>query len=124
MPNLATKGQQIVGTLRVKNAVIPNKQIASADGAITIKDGVVVITKAGVAALTLADPTATVDDYKTLTIVSVTAAAHTVTNTTGFNAGGAGSDVATYSAAKGACLVLVAYHGVWYTRSLTSVTLA
>lgn len=123
MPNLWTKGQAIIGKLRVKDSIIPPKQVASANGAITIKDGIVVITKASAAALTLADPTATVDDYKTLTIVSVTAAAHTVTNTTGFNAGSTASDVATYSAAKGACMTLVAYQGVWYTRSLTSVTL-
>lgn len=126
MPNLATKGQQIVGTLRVKNAVIPNKQIASADGAITIKDGVVVITKAGVAALTLADPTATVDDYKTLRIISVTANAHTVSNAagSGFNAGGAGSDVGTFGGAKGDGMTVMAYQGDWYVVDKTNVTLA
>ncbi len=126
MPNLWTKGQAIIGKLRVKDSIIPPKQVASADGAITIKDGTVIITKAGVAVLTLADPVATVDDYKTLRIVSATANAHTVSNAagSGFNAGGAGSDVGTFGGAKGDNLVVMAYQGDWYVVSKVNVTLA
>lgn len=126
MPNLFTKGQAIIGKLRIKDSIIPPKQVASADGAISIKDGVVIITKASAAALTLANPTATVDDYKILRIISATAAAHTVSNAAGagFNAGGSGADVGTFGGAKGDNLVVMAYQGVWYVVSKVNVTLA
>lgn len=104
---------------------IPPSQIASGDGAISLKEGVVVITKGSAAALTLAAPLAGVDDYKRLTILSATAFAHTVTQTTpGFNNLGATGDVGTYGAAAGNCLVAWAYQGVWYTEQLKGVTLA
>lgn len=126
MPNLWTKGQAIIGKLRVKDSIIPPKQVASASGAITIKDGTVWLTKAGVAAMTLADPTATVDDGKTLRIISTTANAHTVSNAagSGFNAGGASTDVGTFGGAKGDNLIVTAYQGVWLVVSKTNVTLA
>jgi hypothetical protein len=99
--------------------------VASADGAITAKTGVVVITKATAAALTIAAPTDVTDDGKQLLIVSSTAAAHTVTNAApGFNGGGAGEDVATFGAAKGNAMRVVAYGATWYAVSLTGVTLA
>lgn len=99
--------------------------VASASGAITQKDGVLFITKAGVAAMTIADPTAGADDGKRLAIVSTTANAHTVTYaTTGFNAGTTGTDVGTFGGAKGDNLVIRAYGGVWYVESKVNVTLA
>lgn len=99
--------------------------VASADGAISVKTGVVVVTKAGVAALTLADPTATDDDGCELLIISATAQAHTVSNAagSGFNGGGASADVGTFGGAKGDNMRLVAYQGDWYTVSLRNVTL-
>jgi hypothetical protein len=100
-------------------------EIADVSGAITIKEGTVIITKAGVAVLTIANPTIGDDDGKTLTLISATANAHTLTNAvTGFNAGGAASDVATFGGAKGDNLTLIAYQGVWYVKSLRNVTLA
>ena len=79
----------------------------------------------GVGAATIADPTATTDDFKILTIISATAQAHTLTYaTTGFNAGGSGTDVGTFGGAKGDGLTLVAYQGVWYVMNKTNVTLA
>lgn len=98
----------------------------SANGAISQKQGTVVITKAGVAALTIADPTATTDDFKVLRIISVTANAHTLDNSagSGFNGGGAASDVGTFGGAKGDNIVLMAYQGVWYVISKVNVTLA
>lgn len=98
---------------------------ASADGAITQKSGTVFVTKASAAALTLADPTATTDDNKTLTVISTTAAAHTLSNAagSGFNAGGAATDVGTFGGAKGDNIQLTAYQGVWYVRGKTNVTL-
>jgi hypothetical protein len=99
--------------------------VASADAAISLKAGVVIITKGTAAALTLAAPTATTDDFKVLHIVSTTAAAHTVTQTTpGFNNAGTSGDVATFGSAVGNAFTIVAYQGVWYTINTRNVTLA
>jgi vacuolar-type H+-ATPase subunit F/Vma7 len=99
---------------------------ASVDGAIIQKSGVVYITKAGVAVLTIGNPTATTDDGKILTIIATTANAHTLDNSAGagFNGGGAGADVGTFGGAKGDNIVLTAYQGVWYIVGLRNVTLA
>jgi hypothetical protein len=97
--------------------------LAAADGAIAVKLGVVAITKGTAAVLTLASPTAGTDDGKLLTIVSTTAAAHTVTVTAGFNGSGTAGDVATFGAAAGNSISVVAYNGVWYVTNLQGVTL-
>lgn len=102
----------------------PAVQTLSGDGAVTLKHGVVVITKATAAAITIANPTATTDDFKQLTILSTTAAAHTVTCTGGFGNGGASFDVATFAAAIGATLNLIAYQGFWYLTGNQGITLA
>lgn len=100
-------------------------QIMSADGAILIHPGTVIVTKGTAAALTIADPTTGVHDGLRITITSVTAAAHTVTRTTtGFNDAGGSGDVATFGAAKGNSMTIVAYLGKWYAENLTGVTLA
>lgn len=100
-------------------------EVKSADGAITVQPGLVVITKATACVLTLAAPTATTHDGYIMIIVSTTAAAHTVTNSSpGFNNGGAGGDVATFAAAIGNGLVLVAYQGAWYIVNNTGITLS
>lgn len=99
-------------------------QTASADGAISIKNGVVKITKGSACALTLANPTSGTDDYKILRILSTTAYAHTVTVTGGFGDVGTGGDVATFAAAKGATLNVMAYGGFWYVIGVNGVTLA
>ena len=99
--------------------------LAAADGAITARGGVVLITKGSAAALTLAAPTSGTDDGKTLAIVSTTAFAHTITQTTpGFNNNSTSSDVGTFAAAKGNGLTLVAYAGAWYVVGNIGVTLA
>lgn len=94
-------------------------QVAAADGAITLKSGKVLITKATAAALTLADPvvglqSAGGDDGKELEVISTTAAAHTVTIAGGLNGGGSGADVGTYGAAIGNRFSVVAYNGKWW----------
>lgn len=101
-------------------------QVLGASGAVTIKPGTVIITKAGVAALTIADPTTGVHDGLEMTFISATASAHTLDNSagSGFNAGGAGSDVGTFGGAKGDGITLVAYAGKWYVKDKTNVTLA
>jgi hypothetical protein len=148
--NLEMGGKEISGTeIGVLDGVVPgtaksssaavldaNKEIrgigighkqtlASADGAIAAKTGTVVITKGSAAALTLADPTAGTDDGCRLFIVSATAFAHTVSNAagSGFNAGGAASDVGTFGGARGDGFEVEAYNGVWYVRNLRNVTL-
>jgi hypothetical protein len=103
---------------------VPGYQNVTADGAITIKDGVVTSTKAGVCAMTLAAPTPGDDDGKILKIYSATAQAHTVTAAGGFNAGGTASDVATFGGAIGDGLTVVAWLGAWYVLASTNVTIA
>jgi hypothetical protein len=106
--------------------VVEPGAVASADGAIALKEGTVTITKGSIAALTLADPTAGTDDLKRLRVISTTAFAHTLSNAagSGFNAGGAASDVGTFGGAKGDNICLLAYGGKWYVESKVNVTLA
>jgi hypothetical protein len=90
--------------------------VASTSGAIAIKEGSVLITDAGAAAMTLAAPTpgarsAGGDDGKKLRILATTAYAHTVTTPPGKINGN--RDVVTF-AAVGDCAELTAYNGVWY----------
>lgn len=97
---------------------------AAADGAITIETSTVVVTKGGVAVLTLAAPS-TAQNGTCITIVSATANAHTLTvATAGFNDLGAAGDVATFGGAKGDGLTVVAYNGDWFVTSNINVTFA
>jgi hypothetical protein len=93
--------------------------VASVDGAITIKSGIVHITKGSAAALTLAAPVAGLpsaggDDGKELIIRSNTAFAHTVTIANGLAGAGASADVGTFGAAANNGVSLYAYNGAWY----------
>ncbi len=98
--------------------------VISADGAIPIQTGTVVITKGTAAALTIASPTAA-QDGTIIRIISATAAAHTVTyGTVGFNDSGTSGDVGTFGAAKGNGFGIVAYNTKWYVMYNTNVTLA
>ena len=112
-----------MNTVRQGQPAKPPVEIHAASGAILLlTGGVARITKAGVAVMTLADPSAEADGV-TLLITSDTAQAHTVTNTTGFNNGSTSSDVATFAAAIGNNLYLVASGGVWNVISDVGVTL-
>ena len=100
----------------------------TADGAISIPlyDTTYFFTKAGVAASTIVDPTATTHDGVTLTFISTTTDANTLANTTGsgFNGGGAGAIKASWGAAIGNNLTIVAYQGKWYiVGTMKGVTL-
>lgn len=93
----------------------------SVSGAIAIPtvDTVVVLDKAGVAAMTLAAPTADLD-FLMLTIVSTTAQAHTVTATTLFADGTSGSPhtTATFTTGYiGQGMTLMALAGLWQVVS-------
>ncbi len=114
----------VTATTAELNLSDKSTQTLSADGAITIKNGVVKVTKAGVAAMTLANPTDVTDDNKELTIVSTTAQAHTLTVTGGFGNGGTGEDVATFSGVVGDNINLKAFGGYWYITGAHQVTVA
>jgi hypothetical protein len=101
-------------------------QLVVADGAINVKNGICFIAKtiAGAVAATLADPVATTDDFKRLTIVSNQAQANTVTSASSFGGGGAGEDVCTFSGVIGDTLCLIAYGGKWYVTGGHQFTIA
>lgn len=94
-------------------SIMPAPRVYSydADGAITVAPGLHLITKASAAALTLADP-ATDQMGMVITIASTTAAAHTVTLTTGY-LGTADESKFTFANVKGHSVTLVAAKGVW-----------
>lgn len=71
------------------------------------------VTKAGVAALTLAAPTTGVDDGVEIEINSNTANAHTLTATGLLNTGSANVNLATFAAFAGAGLKLRAQSAKW-----------
>ncbi len=98
------------------------RQTASADGAITLlAGGIVEITKAGVCALTLANPQA---DGCLLFISSKTAQAHTVTVADGLHGLGAGEDVGTFGGAIDDGCILASINGYWVQVANTNVTFA
>lgn len=76
-----------------------------------------VVNKAGVAALTLAAPTAATDDGLEITLTSSTAFAHTLTATGLLQTGAAAVNLATFAAQPGAGLTLMAFNGKWNVLS-------
>lgn len=87
----------------------------TADGAISIPAGntTYFITKAGVAAMTIAAPTATTHDGLRLTFISTTAQAHTLDMaSSGINGGSA--DIGTFGGAAGDGVTIEAYQAHWY----------
>lgn len=104
--------------------VLAAPTVASANGAIAITPGIVVITKAQAADMTLGTPTAA-QNGTVITIVAATAAAHKVTAATiGFNAADAAGDVATFGGAIGDNMTVLAYGGEWLVLNSVNVTLA
>jgi len=98
-------------------------QAVSASGAIPPHVGhTYVITKAGVAAMTLAAPTAGTDDGIEIELTSSTAFAHTLTATGLFQCGTAAVNLATFAANAGAGLTLMAYNGKWIVLASVGIT--
>lgn len=128
--DIATTGVTVTGNVIATGSILGLNPVVNvtADGAITIPAGNTsyMITKAGVAAMTIANPTATTHDGLRLTFMATSANAHTLSNAAGagFNGGGAASDIGTYGGAKGDNIVIEAYQGVWYVVSKVNVTLA
>jgi len=74
-------------------------------------------------AMTLAAPTAGLDDGLVIAIYSDTLNAHTITATSLLANGTALKTTATFAAFRGAGLVLRAFNGVWQVVANTAVTL-
>lgn len=119
----------ITGTLTATGAISGPKAVAAvtADGAITLAARkTFFITKAGVAAMTLADPTATTHDGYEMEFIAASANAHTLDNSAGsgfFSSGGATKDIATFGGAIGDRIRVIAYQGKWYIADSLNITL-
>lgn len=88
--------------------------LIAANGAVNPRlPGFFVITKAGVAALTLAAPTAGVDDGLEIEISSNTAFAHSITTVGLLLTASAAVNSITFPAFAGATVWLTAYQGKW-----------
>lgn len=100
-------------------------KIYTADAEITEKNTRVLLNKgSAMTGLTIAAPTATVDDGKRLKITTISAQAHVITDATaGFNGKGSSGTI-TFTAAKGNSCELLAYQGVWYVINIQGVTVA
>jgi hypothetical protein len=100
------------------------QSLAAADGALPLVAGTVLVTKAGVCAMTLAAPAAA-NDGQRITVISTTANAHTLTATNLLEDGitGGAKDLATFAAFAGASIELEAYAAKWYVVSKNVVTI-
>lgn len=94
----------------------------AASGAITQKLGTVSISAGSAAAMTLAAPTSGADDGKRLTIISLSAFAHTVVGAVGYS--GTSNKTATFGAGVGNMLKLIALGGVWYQEPSIGITIS
>ena len=96
----------------------------AANGALPVVSGSVIVTKAGVCAMTLAAPTTAMNGYR-ITVISTTANAHTLTATNLLEDGvtGGAKDLATFAAFAGASVELEAYALEWYVVSKNAVTI-
>lgn len=100
----------------------PSAVYTAAGAILLLQGGVAFLEGTSARAMTLANPDIN-DDGVVLTIKAVTAQAHTVAYTAGFNNGSTSADLATFGTAKGT-LELVARAGVWYIVTSTDVTLS
>ncbi len=118
--NPTATGNVIIG----KGVVTPAVVVHSTDGAITIASGIKFLTKAGVAAMTVAAPSS--QDGTRMTIISDSDNAHVVTFTGGTLLDGTtgANTTATFAAFKGASITVVARGTTWYVESLNAVTCA
>jgi uncharacterized membrane protein YjjP (DUF1212 family) len=107
-------------------SVSNNLNAVAASGALPLVPGSYFITKAGVAALTLAAPiagsTGAGQDGSQLCIYSTTAYAHTLTTSGLLQTGSASVNTATFAAFAGASLTLVAYNGKWLVLTSNGIT--
>lgn len=110
-----------------KRNVVDTVTSYSADGAITVGQGIAVLSKsASAGAYTLAAPVDVTDDGKTLILTSTTARAHVVTATGLIQDGvtGGAKNTATFAAFAGASITLMAIGAKWHVLSKNVVTVA
>lgn len=81
--------------------------------------GSVFIATAGIDAATLATPTVTTDDGKTLTVVDTTGHAHTITTAAGKIA--PAHSIVTFNGTVGSFVILRAFQGLWYPLASSGV---
>lgn len=125
--NTAGAGVTLDGVLLkdgASNAMSP-VVAATANGALAVAQSVVVVTKAGVCAMTLAAPTEA-QAGTSITVVSRTAYAHTITATSLIDDGvtGGSKTTATFAAFAGASITLIAYGLKWNVLALNAVTIS
>ena len=119
----AAAGVTVDGLL-IKDGIVGALQAITGDGAITIQNATVLLSKAGAGAITIATPTATTHDGRIIRVVSLTAQAHVITSATdGFNDKGS-SGTATFGGAIGDSVTLLAYQANWYVIATRNVTIA
>jgi hypothetical protein len=125
MPSPATVYPGVLSQDAINKLLGGPLNLIGASGAIDSHTaGRYMITKAGVAAMTLAAPTAGADDGLCIEILSSSAYAHSITMT-GLMVDGAGHvNSATFPAAGGGALDLVAYNGKWYVINSQNITFA
>lgn len=112
------------GTFDGFGGVSAGAQLITASGAISPSiQGNYIITKAGVAAMTLAAPASTANGL-IIEITSGTAYAHTITATGLLNTGTASVNVLTFAAYAGASVRLMAYNSLWNLLGYNTVTLS
>lgn len=96
-------------------------QAIAASGALPVVSSTVVLTKAGVSAMTLAAPSA---DGVVLRVLSYSDNAHTITTVDLLHDGTTGThDLATFAAFKGASITLVGWGGFWLVAANNGVTI-
>lgn len=135
--NLAGSTQVLTGTLTgvaanfsgaVTALTMTGKNVVttiSGDGAITIAEGIVKLTKGSAAAITLAAPTAA-QEGTTIRVISNSAFAHVITATGLLDDGvtGGSKNTATFGAFAGASIELVAINLKWSVLAKNVVTVA
>ncbi len=91
--------------------------------AIPVQNTLVVLNGGAARAMTLAGPGKDQDGL-TMTVLSASAHAHTVTYTAGFYGDTTSSDVITFAAKAGASFICIARGGTWGLLGLTNCTIA
>lgn len=119
----AASGVTIDGLL-IKDGIVGALQAITGDGAITVQNATVLLSKAGAGAITIVAPTTVTHDGFIIRVVATSAQAHVITSAVdGFNAKGSSGTV-TFGGAIGDSVTLVAHGGHWYVIGKVNVTVA
>ncbi len=105
------------GAITATGGVLNPQQVIAGDGAITIRNGSVILTKSSAAAITLAAPTAA-QAGTVISVLSTTAQAHVITSVIN-----AASTTATFGGAVADRVSFVAYNLRWWVIDALNITL-